>query len=162
MAFAAVKAIFNFAMTATETLATLGAGSQKVAHGDYDQKFTLNGTTTPAVSMVSEFVISSSGSGTIDFTSLTTTEGTRTAVPLKLKGLRIVNTGTNVFSISAGASNGYAIGGVAIKCQPKTSTTPGVTQIFFGDALTVSSSSAKTLDYTYNSADTAYVTLIFG
>jgi len=157
-----VKATLNFGMLCTEVLDAAivpGANAPTVIHNKFETKITLDGASTPPVSFVSEQAIASSASGTIDFTSLPTTQGARTAVPLKLRGLRIVNNGTHLFSLAVGGTNGYAIGGSAINVQPKSVAGPGCIEVFFADGLLASDATHKTLDYTFNAGDAGPVNL---
>lgn len=163
-----INSLLTFGMQTTEDLdtTTVAPGSKvpEIVHNAFDQRFTLNATSDVPVSLISEQQISLSASGTIDFTALPTTQGSRTAVPLKLRAVRIVNNGAHVFSLAVGASNGYVIGGAAIKVQPFKTSIPGVAQMIFNDALTVSDATHKTLDYTYDVSDAGLVqiTLLFG
>jgi hypothetical protein len=161
-----ISTTFAASLTTAESLDpayTPGVNTRKLTHNAFDQKFSLNGTTTPAVSMISERTISVSGSGTIDLTSIPTTLGTESAAGLHLIGIRIVNLGAHAFTLitSAGA-NPYAIGGITLCAEPMTGSFPGFCLNFFGSALGVIGAGAKTLDYAFNTADVAELTMILG
>jgi len=162
-----ITSVLKFGAVTVETLdaAVVAAGlsNRKVTHNGYERTVNLNGTDTPAASFVSSQLLAAANSGTIDCTSLSTTEGTRSATGLKLVAMRIHNLAARAsdhnFNIAVGASNGMAIGGSSIRVHPK-----GSILIFFDDALVDVSGSLKTLDWTYNVAATGgvEVTLIFG
>jgi hypothetical protein len=130
--------------------------NRTIQHGATTSKIQLDASSTPPVSMLSSLRLAAA-SGTIDLTSLATTEGTRSASGLKLVGIYIrVNT-AHALSIAVGASNGYAIGGNPIRVEPS-----GVVLHYFSAGLTAIDGTHKTLDYTFNAAGTADVVLILG
>jgi hypothetical protein len=147
-------------LTTSETLDTAltpGLGNRVVTHSGFDFRLTLDGDSIPDVDTISEQTLGDA-SGTLDLTALPTTQGTVNCTGKKLVAMRIVNRSTaNDFSIAEGGTNGYAIGGNAVKVQEG-----GALLIYFADALGAVGASDKTLDYTFNAADEADITLIFG
>lgn len=155
-----VKSTLQFNMTTQETLdagAAPGVVKRQLEHSAFNVKKTFDGNTTPAVSVISGQTLGDA-SGTINFAALPTTQGVQNIVGLRLKAIRINNRGTHAFVLSAGASNGYALpGGVAITVPPG-----GAYQIWIGDALATSDGTHRQLDYTFDAADEADLTLLFG
>jgi hypothetical protein len=149
-----------FQATTVETLDaadTPGVRERSLTHSEFNVKLVVDGNTTPAVSLVSEQTMGAAA-GTIDFAAIPTTQGPQDAVGLRLKAYRIHNRGSHNFVLAAGVANGYALpGGVAITVPPG-----GIEQKWIGDALTTSDATHKTLDYTFDAADEADLTLIFG
>lgn len=155
-----LETIMNFELSSTETLDTAVAPygiDREQRHSQFNVKATLNASSTPAVSFLSSQTLTGA-SGTIDLTSLPTTEGTRDATGLKLKIIRINNKSTTTqFDIHAGASNGYVIGGDPINVEAG-----GCAMHYFKDVLAAVGASTKTLDWTLTASHTADITLIFG
>ncbi len=155
-----IKTTLSFIASTIETLdaaETPGITERKLTHTAFNVSKTIDGNTTPAVSVISEQTLGDA-SGTIDFSALPTTQGPENVVGKRLKFIRINNRGNVNFVLSAGASNGYALmGGVSITVPPG-----GVHQQWVGDALTTSDGTHKTLDYTFDADDEADMTLIFG
>ena len=150
-------------VAATEVIdasANPGAGAQSIPHNAFDYKKSLSSTSTPPISLISEFELAAA-SGTIDLTSLFTTENpAKSASGLKLVVARFVNAGAHVFEVAIGAANGYAIGGNPIKAAPL-----GCAFQDFADMLTDVDGTHKTLDWTisgYVSGDKVKVTLLLG
>jgi hypothetical protein len=156
-----ISTTLRFGMLTRETLddsVVPGVLSQDVLHNAFEVKKALDGSSTPPVSLVHERTVTASASGTIDLTSLTTTEGTRSALGLKLVAMRITNRGTNAaFSLTVGASNGYVVGGVA-----HVAPIGGSVMVDFVDTLADVGASTKNLDYTFHASDEADITMIFG
>jgi hypothetical protein len=152
-----LKVNYKAALSANESISGVGVKAQDLAHTLLDVAKTFSAASSPPVDAISEQTLSSA-SGTIDLTALPATlGGTQSASGKKLVLLQIINRGTHVFSIQAGASSGYAIGGVAIKVQPG-----GDALINFADALTDVDGTHKNLDYTFFAADQADIRMVFG
>jgi hypothetical protein len=134
--------------------------SRSPVHNAFDVATTLNATSTPPAAVASYQEIKNSASGTLDLTALHTLfQASVDCTTMKLQALHIKNLDpTNVFIIAAGASNGYAIGGNAVKVQPG-----GSAIMFFNGGLAAVDSTHKTLDYTGNAGTgDAQVALILG
>lgn len=162
-----ITSVLKFSAVTVETLdaAVVAAGlsNRKVTHNGFERTVNLNGTAAPQVSIISDQLLAAANSGTIDLTSLPTTEGTRSATGLNLVAMRITNLAARAsghnFQIAVGAANGYVIGGNPIAVKPL-----GSVLMFFDDALTAIDGTHKTLDWTFNAAATGgiQITLILG
>jgi hypothetical protein len=129
MATHAVSVNYNLQLDATETLALsldLETGTPKITHkidGTVDSDAlpaaagTLNASSTPAATQVaSDLITLTAGAHTIDLTAAPTRDGDTVDLSgLKVQAIKIAcPTGnTEVVKLSAGASNGYNLGGDA-------------------------------------------------
>lgn len=153
-----IQTTLQLIATTVETLdpnTNPGIATGSLTHSQLNTKLVLDGGSAPPVSFLSERKISASASGTIDLTSLPTTQGTLSATGLKLVVLRINNRGGHTFTLATGASNGYTL--------PNSINVDagGMVEIVFTARIAIDGTH-KNLDYTFNAADQADITLILG
>jgi len=135
------------------------SGNSRVTHSNFNFQKTLDAASAPPAAMISEQTIDGSASGTIDLTALPTVqEAAADGTGLKLIALRINNRGTNAFTLTEGAANGYALPGAADIVVPPG----GSVALYFVETLADVAAGDKDLDYTFDAADEADLTLILG
>jgi hypothetical protein len=134
--------------------------AKALVHKAFDAALTLSATSTPPAQVASYQQFVTTASGTIDLTALKTLFAAAVdCTALKLQALFIQNLDpTNSFTIQAGASNPYAIGGNPVKVQPG-----GGALMYFNGGLAAIDATHKTLDWTANvTTGNAEVSLILG
>lgn len=110
-----VQATYASNCTVVETLANNTASApdatRKVTHSNFNTAVTLNSGSTPPATKVAAFEVAlTAGSGSIDLTALTGTNGEAVdGSGLRVQAIKIRNksTNANAISIAKGASNGY-------------------------------------------------------
>ncbi len=154
-----VSALILAGLPASEELdaaVLTGLANRSIQHDALTAKIQLNATSTPPVSLISTIRLTAA-SGTIDLTTLPTTEGTRSASGLKLIAIYARVSTAHALTIAVGASNGYVIGGHTLRAEAS-----GLLLHYFAVALAAVGGSTKNLDYTFNAAGTADLVLLFG
>lgn len=152
-------------VTVTETLAAnvVAAPSPIITHNAYNGSANLTGSTTPPVSAFAAFLKAlSTGTATIDLTSLTGTNGaTVVGTGLKVQCAKFKNTSTNAnnITIAAGASNGYNLLGASFTLI----LAPGQEITIYGNNATPAvASGAKTIDLTGTGSQTLECVIVLG
>lgn len=158
VAYALTATITEVLETNTSSAATTG---RTLTHGEFNESGTLNSGTTPPVTKQASFIATlSSGSLSVDLTSLTGTNGaTVDGTGLRVQLLRVKNLGANALTVAGGASNGYdAWGGDFLITIPQN----GIFQIYGNDAGSDIGSSYKTLDLSGTGTQTSEWTVVMG
>ncbi len=151
--------------TVVETLpnntGSAAAASRIVTHAEYNESATLNGASTPPVTLVAEFLLTlTSGAATID---LRTLEGTNDAVVdgngLKVQIVRFKNLGANPMTIKGGSATPHNM----FTVTTGQVVFPGAhLMIFSNDGGDDIDATHKFWDVTGTAAQTAEVTIIMG
>jgi len=129
-----------------------------VRHTQFNKIVALPVGATVPITFASYFRITAGTSGTIDLTSLACVAGTLSAVGLRLQFIRLVNTGTGVFTLNEGAANGYSLG-----TNQKIVVPPGaMAQIYFPDVLGDVAAADRILDWANTIAGTVEITILCG
>ncbi len=139
------------------------AASAVVTHDQFNKSVSLNGATTPPVSVTASFVKALvSGAGTIDLTALPGTNGaTISGTGLKVQALKVQALGTNAnpITLTFGASNPYALHGATFVMA----LSPGQEYQFFGNAATPTiGSGAKNIDLSGTGTQSLNVQVVMG
>lgn len=146
-----VTATVAMTCTVAEILAantgSASAANRTCTHSLYNYAATLNGASTPPATKVACFEQALvAGAATIDLTALTgTNAGVITMLGLKCQVVKFQAkaTNSNPITITAGASNGYDLGGAAWSVV----LLPGQAVMYLGnDAVEDVASGAKTID----------------
>lgn len=154
-------------LTVIETLAGNApfalSGNKRVTHNQLNQSETLNASSTPPATTVAAFTKAlTAGSGTIDFTSMTGTNGASvSASGLKLQAalIKATDANANTYTVSDGASNGYNGFGSTFEVTLQ----PGQWALLFGnDATTDVDGTHKVWDVSGTGSQTADFILVFG
>ncbi len=152
--------------TVAETLAnntgSAPASTRLVTHTDYNETATLNsGSTQPATTCAHFLATLSSGTLTIDLTTLNGTNGAViSGSGLKIQVLRIKNLGANSLTVSEGASNGHTS---FFPTTPGLIIPPGAhVMIFSNDNGDDIGSSNRTFDLAGTLAQTSEWSIVMG
>ena len=163
----AVDLTLTAAITAVETLPGnapyASASNKRVTHTLKNVSSVLGASTTPPVTKYAGFLQAlSTGTATIDLTSLTGTNGAAvTGLGLKLQAAKFTATSTNTGTITLveGASNGYEMLGNAFSIILQ----PGQWFMFYGnDAAPDVAAGAKTIDLSGTGSESVDCELVFG
>jgi hypothetical protein len=157
---------FNSQVLVSETFTGgyVNPSANTITLNGLSETITLNGGTTPAVTVQSEFQQAlTAGAATIDLTTLPglTSQETVNGNGLTVQFLKLRNLATNANSITIvkGASNGYALLGSAMSIT----LAPGQSLTLNGNAATPAiSSTAKTLDLTGTGSQILEVVVVMG
>jgi hypothetical protein len=151
-----------FKMTALETLNIDAAAGAKVTHSGFDKtNLTLNGSSTPPISMASYQIYAlSGGAATIDLTALLgVNDVAQDATGLKVQTLILENVSDNAITISPGSSNPYPLFGSGNDLV----VPPGaVMQFFWNDELADVSGTVCEIDLSGAGTDTIRIGLCLG
>jgi hypothetical protein len=155
----ALSADYKFALVAQETLDSItGAAATRIDYSSFEISGRLNATSTPPITKAcyTKLTLTGATSGTLDLTALpAAVSGTQTMLGLKLQALRIAVTGTGNFTLTEGATNGYAIKEQVVG--------PGEALMqLFADRLADVATGDKTLDYTSSGSCVVNLSLLFG
>lgn len=109
-----IQADLNFSIRVVDQPTIAGASSPAVTYDAYTTREIINGSTNPSADAVTAFETTlSSGSATIDLTSVPATTGTQSMSGKSLRTLFLKADSENagVISIQAGGTNGYPLFG---------------------------------------------------
>lgn len=161
----AVSVDYALKCTITETLPSntdsAPDATRKITHTAFNESGTLTASTTPPVTKQASFVKTlSAGTGSIDLTSLTGTNGaTVDGTGLKVQILRVKNLGANNLVIVPGASNGIDLMGAS----SSITVFPGASfEYYFNDGSPDIASGDRTLDLTGTGSQTSEWTIVMG
>lgn len=161
----AVSVDWALKCTITETLPSntdsAPDATRKITHTAFNEAGTLTSATTPPVTKQASFVKAlSTGSGTIDLTSLTGSNGaTVDGTGLKVQILRVKNLGANNLVITPGASNGIDLFG----SSSSVTVFPGACyQFFLNDSPPDIASGDRTIDLAGTGSQTSEWTIVMG
>jgi hypothetical protein len=149
--------------TLTSNVPAVPAADAVITHSGYNTNQTLTSATTPPATQVAYFSQAlSSGSATIDLTSLTGANGISIdGSTLKVQVAKFKNPSSNANSIKVdvGATNGYQLSGAGweVTLEPGQETT-----LYLNDASPDIGASAKTLDLTGTGSQALEVSLVLG
>jgi hypothetical protein len=155
-----ISASLIFGATVTETLSSgvPAVTSPNLVHDAYNELVTLNATSTPPGTQVSNFLLTlTAGAATINLAALTGANTTIDGTGLRVQLIRIKNLGSNSMAFSNGASNG-----IALACGTITVPAGGITQIYLNDASPDIAAADRTIDVAGTLVETAEVTIILG
>jgi hypothetical protein len=156
------RATFSSDHTTYESLASAPAsGTAVIASRAFNPgSFSLDGTTTPAVTkFAGSTPTQASGGGTktfsLDLTAIAGTEGNVDGTGLKVTRLRLLNPNANPVTLQAAASNGYLILGTSGLAVVRAGTTshPGMLDIDLYTGGPTIGGSAKALELVGTSLD---------
>lgn len=147
----------RFSMTANEVLSVDASSSANIIHDGFNSSaITLNGTSTPPLTMVSYQVYTlTAGAATIDLTAVKgVNDVDQDATGLKVQTLIVYNPSSNAITISPGASNGYALFGSGndIEIPPG-----GRMQFYFKNSTPDVASGVKEIDLAGTGTDTIQI-----
>ena len=132
-----------------------------ITHSEFDETYTLNSGTPVPVTKTAHFIQAlSTGTATVDLTSLTGTNGaTVTGDGLKVQFLRVKNLGAAVVSLTFGAANPFLLSGTGWKMTLQ----PGQILTYFGnDATPDIGAAAKNIDLAGSGSETSEWTVVMG
>jgi hypothetical protein len=160
----AVSLTYAATCTVVETIAnntgSATEANRKVTHTEHNRAANLSATTTPAVTLTANFLLTlTTGAATIDLRDLTGTNGASVdGNGLKVIAVQVTNLGANPMTFSSGASNGHNT-----FTEDGTVVSPGGTiQIFTNDNGDDISGTTKTWDVAGTGSQTAKVTIVMG
>lgn len=146
----------RFSMTANEILSVDAASNASVQHSGFNGTLTLNGSSTPPLTMVSYQVYTlSGGAATIDLTAvLGVNDVAQDATGLKVQTMIVYNPSSNAITIAPGASNAYALfgSGNSIEVPPG-----GRQQFYFADGTPDVAAGVKEIDLSGTGTDTIQI-----
>lgn len=160
-----VSVTYGVQVTVAETMATnvVAAPSPLVQHTGYNSSGTFTASTSVPVTQVAAFVKTmTSGAATIDFSSLTGTNGaTVVGTGLKVQFAKFKNPSTNAnnIAITEGVSNGLSLFGASFS----VTLAPGQEITFYGnDAAPDVASGDKTIDLAGTGSQTLECMIVLG
>lgn len=160
-----VSLAYKSEVTVTEVVTgntdAYAAANRTVISDEFNTTAALASGTTPPVTKVASFVQAlSTGTATVDLTSLTGANGASVdGTGLKVQVLKMKNLGANTMSITFGAANPYALAGADFK----VSLTQNQEITFYGnDASPDIASGAKNMDLAGTASQTAELTIVMG
>lgn len=158
-----VKTQYQSKVTTDETLETAvtAAASPTLTHSAFDTATTLHATTSPTATKCAYVTGAlSAGAATVDLTSLTGTNGAAvTFLALKVRVIKLKNTGAADLTIAKGASNGHTGFGSSFSV---TVHAGGEVTIYDGGNGVAVSGSDKTLDLSGTGTNAFQLSLVAG
>lgn len=161
-----VSVAYAFTATITEVLPSntdsASSANRTVTHTNFNESGTLDATVTasPATLQASFVKELSSGSGSIDLTALTGTNGaTVDGTGLQPQIVRVKNLGANSLTIKGGASNGHS---AFTSTDGTVIPAGGIAMFFFNDGTQNIGSSDRIWDLTGTGAQTSEWTIVMG
>ncbi len=139
------------------------AASAVVTHDQFNKSVSLNGSTTPPVSVTASFVKAlSTGTGTVDLTALPGTNGaTISGTGLKVQALKVQAPpgNANPITLTFGASSPYNLHGATFVIT----LSPGQEYEFYGNGATPTiGSGAKNIDLSGTGSQTLNFQIVMG
>lgn len=167
---ASVSARITMKVITDETITAVGVSNPVLTHNEFKvDGVTLDSSTTPAISRVVSFTLTlSGGTGTIDLTALTGSNGVAVDLTgLKIQGIFIEPASTNagVGTFVTGSTNGHNLGGSATfeitVGKGATGLSTGYAQTWNEDGQDVASADAD-IDVSGGTTDAFDITIIAG
>ena len=166
---ATIDLVYKSTVTVVETLDSGDApaaatANRIVTHDGYNTALTLHASTTPPITKVAAFSQAlTSGTATIDLTSLDGTVGTVTGAGLKLQVLKLKAPTTNTGTLTAtkGGTHGYGLDSAGATWTVPLA--PGQEFLFYGDDDPPDiSSTVKNIDLSGTGTESLEVMIVVG